>query len=111
MTIESMLNGDVLVATLKGRMDAVTAPEFDAWFSARMQAGEKRLVLDMAGLDYISSAGLRSLLSAAKKLKAADGAVVLCGLSGTVAEVFAMSGFMAIFTVVATTAEAMSAMG
>lgn len=111
MNIESRQSGNVVVATLKGRMDAVTAPEFDSWFSARMQAGEHRLVLDMAELDYISSAGLRSLLAAAKQIKAAAGTVVLCGLSGTVAEVFTMSGFMAIFTVAATPEEALSAMG
>jgi len=111
MNIESRQSGNVVVATLKGRMDAVTAPEFDSWFSVRMQAGEHRLVLDMAELDYISSAGLRSLLAAAKQIKAAAGAVVLCGLAGTVAEVFKMSGFTAIFTVVATPEEALSAMG
>lgn len=111
MNIESTLTGNVIVAALKGRMDAVTAPDFDTWLGDRMQAGENRLVLDMAGLDYISSAGLRSLLSAAKKLKAVGGKIILCGLSGTVAEVFSMSGFMAIFTVVATSAEALSEMG
>ena len=111
MNIESSLAGGVLVATLKDRMDALTAPEFDTWFSARMQAGETRLVLDLAGLDYISSAGLRSLLAVAKRIKAVGGAVVLCGLRGTVAEVFKMSGFTAIFTVVDSSEEALSAMG
>jgi anti-sigma B factor antagonist len=111
MDIESRMAGGTLVATLKGRMDAVTAPEFDAWFSARVQAGENRLVLDMAALDYISSAGLRSLLAAAKRIKTTAGAIVLCGLTGAVAEVFKMSGFMAIFTVVPTSEEALIAMG
>lgn len=111
MNIESRLEGSILVAALKGRMDAVTAPEFDAWFNARMQAGENRLILDMAGLDYISSAGLRSLLAAAKQIKTTCGSVVLCGLSGTVAEVFKMSGFMSIFAVVDTPQDAVRAMG
>ena len=111
MEITSRQAGDVLVTTLKGRMDALTAPEFDGWFSARLQAGENRLVLDLSGLAYISSAGLRSLLAVAKRIKAAVGAVVLCGLTGTVAEVFQMSGFMAIFTVVATSEEALIEMG
>jgi anti-sigma B factor antagonist len=111
MDIESRLDGGVVVATLKGRMDALTAPEFDSWFSARVQAGENRLVLDMGGLGYISSAGLRSLLAAAKRIKADTGTIVLCGLTGAVVEVFKLSGFMAIFTVVATSEEALSAMG
>lgn len=111
MNIGTNLVGDKLVATLTGRLDSLTAPEFDAWFGARQQAGDLRLVLDLSGLDYISSAGLRSLLAAAKQSKTASGKIVLCGLAGTVAEVFRMSGFMTIFTVVATPEEALSAMG
>ena len=102
---------DAVVGSLKGRLDAVTAPEFDSWFAGRLQAGEHRLVLDMAGLEYISSAGLRSLLAAAKQIKAAQGAVALCGLSGTVAEVFRMSGFLTIFKVTDTPEEALGALG
>lgn len=111
MNIESRLDRSAVVATLNGRMDAVTAPEFDAWFNERIQAGEHRLVIDMAGLDYISSAGLRSLLAAARRIKAVSGAIALCGLTGTVAEVFSISGFMTVFTVTVTAEEALSAMG
>ena len=111
MTIDSKKVGTVLVATVAGRLDALTAPEFDAWFSERAQAGENRLVLDLAGLDYISSAGLRSLLAAAKRVRQASGSIVLCGLSGTVAEVFGISGFFSIFTVAATAEEALRAVG
>ncbi len=111
MHIESRSANGILVATMKGRMDALTAPEFDIWFSERMQSGEHRLVLDMGGLDYISSAGLRSLLAAAKRIKSSEGAVILSGVTGTVAEVLKMSGFMSIFNVVATSEEALSAMG
>lgn len=109
MEIESRLDGGVVVAALKGRLDAVTAPEFDSWFSGQVQAGKNRLVLDMSGLDYISSAGLRSLLAAAKKVKETSGGIALCGVTGTVEEVFRISGFNSIFTIVPTLQEAMSA--
>lgn len=111
MEISLRQESNAVVGGLKGRLDAVTAPEFDSWFAARLQAGEQRLVLDMAGLEYISSAGLRSLLAAAKQIKTVQGAVVLCGLSGTVAEVFKMSGFLTIFKVMDTPEEALGALG
>lgn len=102
---------NAVVGSLTGRLDAVTAPAFDSWFSTRLQAGEHRLVLDLSGLEYISSAGLRSLLAAAKQIKAAQGAVALSGLTGTVEEVFRMSGFLTIFKVMATPEEALGALG
>lgn len=102
---------NALIGVLQGRMDAVTTADFDRWFAERIDAGEQRLVLDMSGLEYISSAGLRSLLAAAKKIKAVGGALALCGLSGTVAEVFRMSGFLTIFTVRDSSAEAVLALG
>lgn len=107
MQIESALVDGIRVVNLTGRMDALTAPQYDAWFDERVQADECRMVLNLAGVDYISSTGLRSLLSTAKQLKARAGALVLCGVAGAVAEVFALSGFMSIFTVVETTEEAM----
>ncbi len=106
MEITSRNENGVVVAGLAGRMDAVSAPVFDAWLAERLQAKEQRLVLDMSALEYISSAGLRSLLAAAKQLKAVGGAVVLCSISGTVEEVFRMSGFLAIFKVAGSAAEA-----
>jgi len=111
MEIVTSRETDAVIAALQGRMDAVTAPDFDSWFAERMANGEQRLVLDMSGLDYISSAGLRSLLAAAKKIKAVGGALALCGLSGTVAEVFRMSGFLSIFTATDSAAEAVLALG
>lgn len=111
MNIGTKLVGDKLIATLSGRLDSLTAPEFDAWFGDRLAAGDNRLILDLTALNYISSAGLRSLLAAAKQSKTVSGKIVLCGLSGTVAEVFTMSGFLTIFTVVATPEEALRAMG
>jgi anti-sigma B factor antagonist len=86
----------VPVAALVGRMDAMTTVEFDRWFAEQLANGETRFVLDMQGLEYISSAGLRSLLAAAKQLKNKNGSLLLCCLGGTVEEVFRISGFLAI---------------
>lgn len=101
-------SGAFLVLTVSGRMDTLTAPEFEAEVARQMAAGESRLVLDLTRLAYISSAGLRSILAAAKLLKAKGGDLAFCGLSGLVAEVFAVSGFAKLLPVFATREEALS---
>jgi anti-anti-sigma factor len=100
--------GAFLLLRISGRMDTLTAPEFDAEAAKWIKAGEKRLVLDLAQLAYISSAGLRSILAAAKQLKAGGGDLAFCGLSGLVAEVFSVSGFAKLLPVFATREEALA---
>ena len=102
---------EVLVAALVGRMDAMTTVEFDRWFSEQLSSGEIRLVLDLQGLEYISSAGLRSLLAAAKQVKSKNGSLLLCQLGGTVEEVFRISGFLAIFKTFGSVDEALKSLG
>lgn len=91
---------------VSGRMDAVTAPEFERGCLEITDGGEKLLVVDLAGLEYISSAGLRSIIASAKKMKPAGASMVFCGLSGMVEEVFQVSGLQAMFTIAATADEA-----
>jgi anti-anti-sigma factor len=68
-----------------------------------------RLVLDLAGVDYISSAGLRSLLVVAKKVQAANGCLVLCGLTPMVLNVMSISGFQQLLKIFVTEEEAVAA--
>ncbi|MDK9717737.1 MAG: STAS domain-containing protein [Trichlorobacter sp.] len=98
MQITVTIQDGVTVAALVGRMDAMTTVEFDRWFAEQLTNGKTRFVLDMQGLEYISSAGLRSLLAAAKQLKTKNGSLLLCRLGGTVEEVFRISGFLAILS-------------
>lgn len=108
MEFENEKKGDHLVLKVKGRMDAVTAPEFEKECTGYIDEGERSFVVDLGGLDYISSAGLRSILSTAKKLKANQGKIVFCGLQGMVQEVFKVSGFSSMFPVAATVDEAVA---
>lgn len=78
-------------------MDATTAPMLETCVEESMAEGKNILVLNMAGLAYISSAGLRVVLQAAKDLKARQGDLLIVGLQGTVKEIFEMSGFLNIF--------------
>ncbi|OQX12165.1 MAG: hypothetical protein BWK76_18065 [Desulfobulbaceae bacterium A2] len=96
MNINSSTQDSLTVAALVGRMDAVTTTDFDRYLADQRAQGVTRIVLDLHELEYISSAGLRSILQAAKQLKAQNGALLLCCLQGTVAEVFRMSGFLTI---------------
>ncbi|OGQ87180.1 MAG: hypothetical protein A2512_09325 [Deltaproteobacteria bacterium RIFOXYD12_FULL_56_24] len=96
------------IMEVSGRMDAVTAPDFQREMEERLEAGERCFLIDLGLLEYISSAGLRSMLFLAKKLKPMEGTVVLCGLGGVVKEVFDISGFSTIFTICTDRAEALT---
>ncbi|WMW66917.1 STAS domain-containing protein [Nitratidesulfovibrio liaohensis] len=99
MEIATRIAGSAAILSVNGRMDAVTAPEFEKACQALLEQGHATQVADLAALEYISSAGLRSILSSAKKLKAAGGGLAFCGLTGMVDEVFRVSGFMKMFRV------------
>ncbi len=88
--------GNVCVA-LEGRLDTTTAPELEKELKECM-GGASELTLDFAKLDYISSAGLRVLLSAHKAMAAKDGMKVT-NVNEIVAEVFEVTGFADILTI------------
>ncbi|WP_293676376.1 STAS domain-containing protein [uncultured Phenylobacterium sp.] len=98
MDIREETRGDVLVVTAAGRLDSNTAAVLEAVLPARAQATPK-LVLDLSGVPYVSSAGLRILLMGAKAARAAGHKLVLAGLSPSVREVFDISGFTSIFAI------------
>ena len=97
MTISKNLEGDKLTLALEGRLDTTTAPELDAVVSDSV-ASVKELVLDLNKLDYISSAGLRVLMSAQKKMST-HGCMKVTGVNETVNEVFEVTGFSDILTI------------
>ena len=88
-----------VVVSVKGRMDAVTAPEFEKNVIDLISKGEKAFVVNLGELDYMSSAGLRSILALAKKLKEREGKIIFAGLRGPVEEVFKISGFSSMFKI------------
>ena len=99
MEIYTRKGAGALIVSVKGRIDAVTAPEFERNLSDHMSQGEKTFILNFSTLEYISSAGLRSILATAKKLRGTEGKILLVGLKGSVEEVFKMSGFHTIFKI------------
>jgi len=98
--------GGCTVARVAGRLDAASAADFDRDVDGCLSRGTRKLVLDFSALDYISSAGLRSVLGAMKRLRSAGGEVVVAGIAGMVKEVFAVSGVDTLLSVKATADEA-----
>jgi anti-anti-sigma factor len=94
-------DGGAIVAGLSGRLDAGSAPSLQKAFSEmEKDAGKPDVVLDFAGVDYVSSAGLRELLILQKKILAAQGSLTIRNISGLVREVFDMTGFSTILKIV-----------
>lgn len=87
------------VVSVSGRLDAGTAQTLEKSCANLISEGKSKVVLNLSDLEYVSSAGLRSVLTVAKKLKAVSGSLVLCGLHGLVKEVFSISGFDSFFPV------------
>jgi anti-anti-sigma factor len=87
------------IVKVSGRMDAITAPEFEKTCLEWIQQGESTLVVDLEGLQYMSSAGLRSILVVGKKLKSVGGSFSFCSLTSNVAHVFSISNFDSMFPV------------
>jgi anti-anti-sigma factor len=93
------------VIQVKGRLDAGSSPELEKEIDGLAGAGEKVLLLDLAELNYISSAGLRVILVGAKKLKNKGGSLSVSSLVSVVKEVFDISGFSAIIPIFGSAAE------
>ena len=107
MELETAKEKNTVVVSVKGKIDAVTAPEFEKELTNLIAQGENTFLLNFGGLEYISSAGLRSILSTAKQLKPKGGNILFCGLKGPVKDVFKISGFGTIFKIFETREDAL----
>lgn len=95
---EDQVDGKVVIG-LGGRIDSTAAVEFEEKLIGIIETGTNSMVVDFVNVQFISSAGLRVLLLAAKKVKTDNGKIVLSGLSSDVKEVFDISGFSSIFDI------------
>jgi stage II sporulation protein AA (anti-sigma F factor antagonist) len=102
--------GAVIVAPV-GRVDSTTSASLEDHLQKLADAGERRIVVDLGGVEYISSAGLRVMLTLAKRTRENKGALALCALGEPVRQVFSLAGFLPLFTVTATRDEAVERVG
>ncbi len=90
------LSGNIGIIIVSGSVDALTAPQLATFISEQIAAGHTRLVADLAGVDYTSSAGLRVLLGAVKETRALGGDLRLANIQPDVKKVLDLSGFTSI---------------
>ena len=96
MKITKNVNGTNLTVVLEGRLDTTTAPQLEVELKESLQ-GISSLVMDMSALEYISSAGLRVLLSA-QKIRNNQGEMKVTGANESIMEIFEVTGFNDIFS-------------
>ena len=99
MQITNTQEAGTAVLGVAGSLDATSVADFDAAWKLALDEGAKKLVVDLKGVDYISSAGLRGILLLAKTAKAKSVRVGFTGLAGMVADMFKLSGFLSILAV------------
>ncbi len=104
---EARERGAVVVA-LAGRVDSTTSAALEAHLTGLTEGGERRLVVDFSGVEYISSVGLRVLMVAAKQMREQQARLLVAALQGVVAEIFAISRFDRILSVTATLDDALA---
>ncbi|MDF2577528.1 MAG: spoIiaa [Chlamydiales bacterium] len=83
----------ILVLKLKGRLDAIALPIVEKQINQHIDSGKTKVILDFAEVDYLSSAGMRLLLSATKKLKSIAGRLALCTVTEQVMQIIKLAGF------------------
>lgn len=100
MTILKSMNGNTLTLSLAGRLDTVTSNQLSAELENIFKEGSPNLVLDFKEIDYISSAGLRVLIVAQKKVTSLNVKMEIVGANDSVKEIFRITGFSNILTVI-----------
>jgi|SRR5579859_304935 len=91
--------GTLRILGLSGRLDTETAVDVELALQDLLGAGERQFLIDLGGIGYVSSAGLRVLLGLAKQLDGGKGTLRLCGLNASVRQVFDVAGFSKLFTI------------
>lgn len=110
MQVDIENHGPVVVVAVGGRVDAYTAPELEQQIAAAL-GDQTALVIDLSATEYVSSAGLRVLITLAKRTRAGELRMRLCGLQEGVREVFDIAGFTALFELCDTRSAALGQLG
>jgi len=108
MDLKTKNEANAIIVSVGGRLDTVTAPEYEKQIHELIDCGNISFVVDFEQLEYISSAGLRALLVMAKLLNAKGGQLCFANVSGNVRSVFDMSGFNELFRIESSVTEALA---
>jgi anti-anti-sigma factor len=108
MEITTTTHDGATVLALTGRVDTITASDLEQAINREIERGNRRLLVNFAGVSYISSGGLRVLLATAKKLRTENDRYALCCLSAEVHKVLKLAGFTSIFSIYPSEGEALA---
>ena len=101
-------NNGVEIFNVKGSLDSNTSSEFETQVYAALENGQRKVILNLEEMEYISSAGIRVMLKTTKDLKRMEGNIVLCSLQDYVREVFDIAGFDGYLNIESTLEDAMA---
>jgi anti-sigma B factor antagonist len=107
MEINQNCIDNVPIVSVSGRIDATTSKDLESMLSDLIDLNKSDIVLDLEGVTYVSSVGLRVLLAAQKKVRTKKGDIKLVSLQPFVREVFEMTGFNRLFTIHSNQSEAL----
>jgi len=96
------------IVSIAGRVDTATAPALEQAINREIEMGHRKILLNFSGVSYISSGGLRVLLSTAKKLKSPGDKFGICCLSAEVHKILRLAGFTSIFSIYPSEGEALA---
>ena len=106
VSITTARMGDASIVTVSGRVDSQTAPQLDDALAQLAAGGNNKIVLDLKGVDYMSSAGLRSIVKAAQTAQKSGGELRLAAVSDSVEVVLRTVGMLQMFKLYTTSGEA-----
>ena len=108
MDIMETSQSGVAIIEIKGRLDSKTTGELEQKILAVLEGDGRKLLVDMADLDYINSSGLRVLVMAYQRLKQSGGSLAICGTKDYILEVFEIAGYHRLFNLFPNQEEALS---
>ena len=109
MNMSESKQGNITILQPQGKLNAITSPEMDTHLAGLIEGGTRQIVIDLAGLDYVSSAGLRVFLSVAKSLQHVAGKLTLASPSPQVQQMLDIAGFGNVLSIYKTLNEAIAA--
>ena len=98
MNVEFLKDGTTLTVKPEGRMDTATSPELESLMQPQME-GMKDIIMDLEKVDYISSGGLRVLLTVEQDMEDRDGSMKVIHVNPLIMEVFGITGFLELLTI------------
>ncbi len=107
MDLKTRKEGDVLIIELEGRLDVHLSLEIETAVNEIIDSGEKNLLFDLKGVQYLSSSGLRIFIAAMRKLKGLDGSLKLANMSESVKKIFKVVELIDLFEIYPSIEEAL----